>query len=231
MFRFRMPLRAGIGAALFGFTLACLSTLAIVKGNAQGFQWVYPFAGAQPQASIDFSNPPLTLAPQGGAVGATNAVENVPIGSVAYTSFGNATTYAASGDLYCTSIFVPYDMTVTNINVLNGGTVGTNSILAALYNAAGTLIGNSATAGATTSGANAFQALALTAAKSIQGPGVYYVCIQPNGTTDNVRTIAASTFVGRRASLITGGTFGTVPATITVPASFTANDGPIVYLN
>jgi hypothetical protein len=218
--------------SLIAFVLMALALLGerAIPAWAQSWQPVYPFIGVQPQNSVDFSNPPLTFLAQGGVPGSTNSVENVPIGSVAYGSFGNATTYAAATDLYVTSIYVPADMTVTNINVLAGGTVGTNSIIGVLFNAAGTAIGNSATAGTATSGGNTFQTLALTTAKAIQGPGVYYVGIIANGTTDNVRTIAASTFIGRRAGIVTGQTFGTI-ANVTPPTSFTANDGPIVYLN
>lgn len=217
-------------AAAAGFAIGAL-TASIVSPVAQGFLWVYPFQGAQPQATIDFSNPPISIAPQGGLQGAVNLVSNITIGSVAYGSLGNATTYAASTNVYVTSIFVPYDMTVTNVNVLNGGTVGTNSIIASLYNAAGTLIGNSATAGTATAGANAFQTLALTTPRAIQGPGVYYVGISSNGAVDNVRTIAASTFVGARSLLVAGQVFGTLTNLSALPTTLVANVAPIVYLN
>lgn len=198
--------------------------------NAQ-FLCVYPFQGVQPAQSNDCTNPPLTFRPQGYTGGTNGAVENIPLGSVAYGSLGNATTYGASTTLYVTSIYVPADMTVTNINVLAGGTVGTNAIIGTLYNSAGTLIGNSALAGTATSGANTFQTLALVTAKAIQGPGIYFVGIQANGTTDNVRTIAASTFVGRLGAAQTSQPAFGSPGNITPPTSFTANTAPIVYLN
>lgn len=206
--------------------LAFSSSLALAQ-----VPYVYPFQGVQPQQSIDFSNPPITFGPSGSKVGTNSAVENVPIGSVAYASFGNATTYGASTTLYVTSIYVPADMTVTNINVLAGGTVGTNSIIGTLYNNAGTLLKTSILTGTATSGANTIQVLALTAPIAIQGPGLYFVGIQANGTTDNVRTIAASTFIGRVGAAQTSQPAFGSPGNITPPTSLTANTAPICYLN
>lgn len=219
-----------IAAALVLAPIA-VAVFAPLPALSQGFPFVSPFAGVQPQNTVDFTNPPISISPQGALVGQASPVQSVPIGSVAYASFGTATTYAASTSMYCTSILVPFNMTVTNINVLAGGTVGTNAIIGSLHNTAGTRIGNSALAGTATAGANTLQVLALTAPLAIQGPSLYYVCIQANGTTDNVRTVAASTFVGVRGSVQTGSAFGTVLSPIVVPAAFNANTGPIVYLN
>lgn len=195
------------------------------------YPWVYPFAGVQPQQSIDFSNPPVTFGPAGAVGGSNFAIESIPIGSVAYASLGNATTYGASTTLYVTSIYVGADSTINNINVLAGGTVGTNSIIGTLYNSAGTLLRSSILTGTATASANTFQVLALLTPIAIQGPGVYYVGIQANGATDNVRTIAASTFVGRRGAAQTSQPAFGSPGNITPPTTFTANTAPIVFLN
>jgi hypothetical protein len=208
-----------------------IAPLSPFAAKAQGIPYVYPFAGVQPQNSVDFTNPPITFGPAGSKVGTNVAVESIPLGSVAYSSLGNATTYGASTTLYVTSIYVGSDMTVTNINVLAGGTVGTNSIIGTLYNNAGTLLRTSLLAGTATSGANTMQTLALLTPIAIQGPGVYYVGIQANGTTDNVRTIAASTFIGRVGAAQTGQPAFGSPGNITPPTTFTANTAPIVYLN
>jgi len=224
-----------ISAAIFALALAGACSLALLPSEtrialAQGFPFVSPFTSVQPQNTTDFSNPPISFQAQGVTNVSTGTAvpQTVPIGSVAYGSFGNATTYI-SGQVFLMNIFVPFDMTVTNINVLNGGTVGTNACIVVLYNSAGTVLRTSALAGATTAGANAFQTYALTSSIAVQGPGRYFVGIQCNGATDNVRTVAASTFAG----LVTqsnAGVFATIPA-ITPPTTFTANVGPIVYLN
>ena len=153
--------------------------------------------------------------------------QSVPIGSVAYGSFGNATT-DVNGTQYLIDVYVPLGFVATGIAVLNAGTVGTDKGLVALYDIAGNLIASSAVAGALTSGANAFQTRAFSPGPIWVPAGQYLLCYQTNGTTDNFRSVAASTFV----DCITGsatGTFGTLPA-VTVPTTFTANVGPIAYL-
>jgi hypothetical protein len=152
---------------------------------------------------------------------------SIDVGSVAYGSLGNATTYV-NGTIYWASVYLDTPMTVTSLQFLNAGTVGTNNIAGALYNSAGTLIANSALAGALTSGANAFQGLNLTAPIAIPA-GRYWIALQANGTTDNTRTVAASTFVNVLTASTTG-TFGTFTA-LTPPTTFTANVGPIACLS
>lgn len=213
--------------AAFAVLLALILSASNEPVAAQVAGCVPGFAGVQPANSTDCSNPPFSFTPQG-ASGISAAPQTVPVGSVAYGSFGNATTLV-NGQVYVASLFVPYDMTVTNVNVLNAGTVGTNACIGILYNTAGSVIRTSALAGATTTGANAFQAYALTSPVAIQGPGRYFVGLQCNGTTDNFRSVAASTFVGVLTQS-NSGTFGTAPG-ITPPTTFTANVGPIAYLN
>jgi Domain of unknown function (DUF4082) len=164
------------------------------------------------------------------ASGGTFAQPCIPgsIGAVAYTSVGNATTNVA-GKILWAACQVQRNMLVTNINILNGGTVGTDKGIAALYSSTGTLLANSALAGATTSGPNSFQAYALTAPLLITGPGRYFIAYQANGTTDNIRTFAASTFVDVLTASASGA-FGTLTA-LTVPTTFTANIGPYAFLN
>lgn len=219
--------RALIAAIVVAFML----TFGILpKANAQGLPYGFPFTGVQPATGIDFNTPPISYAPQGLTAASNQGLAaSIPgIGNVAYASLGNATTYIA-GQVFVASIYVPFDMTVTNINVLNGATVGTNTVIYALYNTAGTRIATTSLAGVTTAGANAFQAIPLTAPLAIQGPGRYFVSVQANGTTDNVRTVAASTFVGVLTQS-NAGAFGTLPALV-VPTTFTANVGPIAFLN
>lgn len=206
----------GMGAGFFNDSVR--------NALAQGFPFLSPFTGQQSESTTEFTNPKISFQQVGGVFSAST----VPIGSVAYGSFGNATTYV-SGTLYTASVYIPADMTVTNINFLNAGTVGTNAVIGALYNSAGVRIGTSALAGTATAGANAFQALALTAPVAIQGPGRYFIVIQANGATDNMRTVAASTFINVLTTAGTG-VFATLP-NITPPPSFAANIGPIAYLN
>jgi hypothetical protein len=150
-------------------------------------------------------------------------------GATAYTSTGTATT-EASAELYCTEADLSFNKLLTGIAVLNGGTVGTDKHLVALYDASGNLLANSAVAGATTSGANTYQTFAFTTQYFAIGPAQYFACVQSNGTTDNIRMLVTGTQDTYLTKGITGGTFGTVPATITVPTSFTTAVGPYQFL-
>lgn len=159
---------------------------------------------------------------------------NIPIGSVAYGSLGTNTADIA-GQLWVSSFQMPIDATITGIKCLAGGTATTDNVIGALYkkNLSGdttlaTLVGNSALAGVLLSGASTFQTYAFTTAYAAKA-GQYYMVVQGNGTAAGaIRTIAASTFVGVTAGLITG-TFGTLTSTITFPTTFTADKGPICY--
>ena len=113
--------------------------------------------------------------------------------------------------------------------MLNGATVGTDNLIAALYDTGGNLIANSAVAGVLSAGANAFQEIAFTAATPPLAPGRYFLAVQCNGTTATTRRMAAADG-GIAMASITAGTFGTVPSSFTVPTTFSAGASPIGYL-
>ena len=160
----------------------------------------------------------------GGLVANTLArLSTIPIGSVAYGSLGTSAVHVA-GTVYYTEIFIPANKTLTGVSVLNGATVGTDNLIVALYNNAGTLVANSALAGTLSAGANAFQDIPFTATYAAVGPGRYWVSVSCNGTTATTRRIAANTFLNRTGSAV--GVFGTLAA-ITPPTTFTADVGPI----
>lgn len=152
----------------------------------------------------------------------------ITFGSTAYASVGTAVSPVA-GTVYFADVFVGRDFTATGVGILNAGTIGTNLGIVAVYDSGGVLLANSALAGAVTVGANAFQQYAFTATVALQGPARYWVAYQANGATDNFRCIAASTFVDVLTKSQTGA-FGTIPATFTVPTTFTADVGPAAYL-
>lgn len=165
---------------------------------------------------------------QGGLIATGASIfSTVPIGSVAYNAFGNDTTPVA-GTLYIAEVDVPRNFTATGIAVLNGATVGTDKGLVGLFNSAGSPLASSSAAGATTAGANAFQARNFTSPVALTGPGRYFIAYQSNGTTDTLRTIAASTFVACLTRSLTG-TFGNIGG-MSPPTSFAPNVGPIAYL-
>lgn len=152
----------------------------------------------------------------------------VPVGSVAYGSFGTDTTLVA-GTLYVADVYVPQRFLATGIGVLNAGTVGTNKGISALYDYSGNLVASSAVAGATTSGADAFQARAFSPGPIFIPGGKYWIAYQANGTTDTITTVAASTFIDVLTKSQTG-TFATIPSSIALPTTFTADVGPVAYI-
>lgn len=153
----------------------------------------------------------------------------VPVGSVAYGSFGTSTTPVA-GTIYLTQLNLGASVTITNIGCLNGATAATDKLIYGLYNSSGVLLANTALAGVLAANADTFQEIALVTPYSAVR-GLYYIALQENGTTTRIRTIAASTFIDVYAGSQTGGTFGTLGAITTPPVTFTADKGPICYVN
>lgn len=151
-----------------------------------------------------------------------------PVGWAAYSSTGTNTTLVNGTTLYADLVILKPSVLLTGIGVLNGATVGTDKGLVSLYDSAGNLLANSALAGATTSGANAFQQYAFTATYTTLNPGRFWIGYQSNGTTDTLRTIAASTWADVLTTGATG-TFGTIAA-FTPPTTFTADKGPYAYV-
>ncbi|MDB5611330.1 MAG: hypothetical protein JWP25_8230 [Bradyrhizobium sp.] len=143
------------------------------------------------------------------------------------SSLGTNKTLVA-GTTYVADLFIPLaSVLLTGIGVLNGATVGTDKGIVSLYDATGVLLAQSAAAGATTSGANAFQQYAFTAAYTTIKPGRFFVAYQSNGTTDTIRTIATATWIDV-LSQSNAGVFATLPA-LTPPTTFTADVGPVAY--
>lgn len=150
-------------------------------------------------------------------------------GGTAYLSIDTNGETLSATSMYCTEIDLPANKLLTGLGVLNGTTVGTNNHLVVLYDASGKLLANSATAGVLAASASTYQNIAFTSTYFAVGPAQYFGCIQLNGTTATVRMIVAGTQDTYLTGAITGQTFGTIPATITAPASFTTIVGPYLY--
>lgn len=152
----------------------------------------------------------------------------IPLGSAALTGYETNGVAQTAGSMNLVEIYVPYAQTWTGAGFLNGTTVGTDKAIVALYGTDGTLIANSAVAGTTTAGASVIQNLAFTSAVNLL-PGRYFLGLQMNGNTDTIRHILAANGSNVSGST-TAGTFGTVPATMTVPSTFTTAVAPIMQL-
>src|SRR5437667_12069460 len=79
------------------------------------------------------------------------AYSNVPIGSVAYGSFGNDAAYGGPAKIELSDIIIPSPgFQSTGAAVLIGATTSTNTIILSLYDASGNQVANTATAGTIT---------------------------------------------------------------------------------
>jgi hypothetical protein len=141
----------------------------------------------------------------------------------------SGTAAAASTEIYCTELDIPFSMFVQGIAVLNGTTVGTNKHFAILYDNAGAVLGNTATAGTTTAGASTYQKMNLVTPYYLVGPSRYFACDGLNGTTDTIRHAVTATNDNILGGTKTGQTFGTAAA-ITVPTTFTTAKVPYFML-
>ncbi len=180
----------------------------------------------------------LTTLTTSGAITATGGIagSSAPTGvcnwqPIAATS-GTDTT-PASGTQFVTSIYMPANMTVTNVSYLIGSQGGTDKVYAVIYDSAGVVVANtdiSSAGTAVTVGTTAnIQTIPLTAPIALTGLRRYFVGISMNGNTARLRTVPAHTQVGLLAGQVSQ-THGTVAA-ITVPSTFTADKAPVVFLN
>lgn len=183
--------------------------------------------------------PPMSGAITAGTYGPA-VVTNIPIGNVALTGFETNGVAQTGFQINLTEIFVPHYNTWTGAGWLNGTTVGTNTVVAWLFNSAGYLIEYTAIAGTTTAGASVFQQVAFGNPVSLV-PGRYFVGIQTNGATDTIRHVLSAfgaqprcgtvTATASFAASLTALTAATAAApSITVPTSFTTAVAPIVQL-
>ena len=150
-------------------------------------------------------------------------------GGTAYTSLNTNGTTLVAGTLFCNEIQMPYSRLVSGLGVLNGTTVGTDNHLVALYDSTGNLIANSATAGVLAANASTYQQISFTAKYWLAGPAQYFGCVQSNGTTATVRMLVTGT-QDQYITTSKTGSFGTIPATITIPTTFTTAVGPYLTL-
>ncbi|MGE0400836.1 MAG: hypothetical protein AB7T06_29265 [Kofleriaceae bacterium] len=164
------------------------------------------------------------------AIGITTSLPgrifNLALGGTAIASIGTDAA-AVAGTVYVAEVFLPANKTLTGIGVLNGTNVGTDKINVALYDGDGVKVANSDLAGTLGAGADAFQQVPFTATYDAVGPARYFVGLQVEGTTHQNQRMSANTPVCFTAAV--AGSFGTMP-NITPPTSFTAGQGPIVYL-
>lgn len=138
-----------------------------------------------------------------------------------------ADTACDNGSIFYAELWVPTRTVVTGIGYLIGSVGGTDKVVGALYGSTGLLLANTATAGTTVGTAATVQEVDLTAVYTINGPGLFYLALQFNGSTAKFRSIVANGTRGTSQA----GTFGTM-ATLTTPvvAGTAADKSPTAYL-
>lgn len=146
------------------------------------------------------------------------------------TAVGASITVAGATSLYYGELNLDNFMLVTNINLLQGTTVGTDKARAHIYSSDGSHVAQCATAGVTTSGADTFLQLPLTSALTLP-PGRYFVGAALDGTTDEIQVVAAGAPYGI-TEIEAGHAFAEDAVDITsVATTFTASAAPIVFLD
>lgn len=160
-----------------------------------------------------------------------------PVGAVLYTGLEtNGTAFGAATTAYCQTVDLPYSKLVTGAGVIMGTTAGGSERKAiALYDTTGNLLANQPTG---SSGGFVPAATASVVAKAAfvtpyyaVGPARYFACVWSNGTSDTIRHTITGTFGDQSfTSAPTSQTFGTYPASITAPSSFTTAQGPYIVL-
>ncbi len=135
-------------------------------------------------------------------------------------------TACTNGTSYFVELNVPYNQTLTGLAYQVGSVGGTDKVIVALYNSAGTVVASSAVAGATVGTAAQIQSVAFETPYAAVS-GRYFASVTFNGATAKFRTypIPGSKFIaGSEAE-----TFGTV-TNITPGTTFTADKGPLCYV-
>lgn len=151
----------------------------------------------------------------------------ISLGTAALTAAGASSVHVA-GTMNITEIYIPYWNLWKGIAVLNGTVVGTDNMLIALYGSSGTLMANSAVAGTLSANASTFQNRDFLVPQLL-APGRYFLGVQSNGTTATSNKLVSANGVNVLTTSSTG-VFGTVPATITVPTTFTTAVGCVCQL-
>ncbi len=144
--------------------------------------------------------------------------------------FGNNTT-SVLDSLYCTEIDMSYSKLVTGLGI-HVGTTGNSSDLwvLGLYDSAGNLIANSATAGTAPGSAYAWSNFAFTSKYYVVGPGQYYGCMIPisatTATVDTLKTAYGANYLTYTAT----SSNAYLPTSFTVPTGFNNAAGPFLYV-
>lgn len=145
------------------------------------------------------------------------------------TSVGVSSSVAANTTEGLAEVFVPQTFYATGASVILGTTPDTATTrIYTLRTLDGKLLANTDTAGTAAGGTGSvLQQIAFTARKLISGPAYYLIGYSASGSDANGINLLTTAAPGQGvAGEITGLTYGTVPASVTGPTTFTSAKGP-----
>lgn len=163
------------------------------------------------------------LGAAGGFTASPRGIHTNERGAFATTDGTNVTT--SSTTTYIAEIFIPNNMTVTGVAIFNG-TTPAGSYTIGLANSSGAPIAAALSASTAASGATAYQLVPFQTPYAAVGPATYYIQVQCNSASGNIRTHVLGT-IGTTTQ--TAQTYGTMTS-FTPPTTFTTNVGPIAGL-
>jgi hypothetical protein len=171
--------------------------------------------------------------PTGGVAGATATGATAAAVPTSYFSgqvgivsaTGQHNTTATNTTFYLCEIFIPVNCTITGLSLLNGTAAAAGNIQLALYSGDGSILAAN-TASTAMSGTSVYQQVAFTPGTyAAVGPAKYYVMATFSSSSASFETHTLGNFT---TGTLTSQTYGTLPASITPPTSFTTNVGPVI---
>lgn len=169
--------------------------------------------------------PSISESPQ--AVISTVSAEGVGPSITPFSSTYSAAVWPSANLAFFVPIRLGASFTSTKIFWLNGATVGTNNVDVGVYDSQGNQLAH--TGNTLTSGASAVQSVTLAVTLL---PGLYYLAMVMDGTTDTVqrKSISTTTAVPRAVGILTQTTASPLPSTATMVGSTTASFIPYIGL-
>ncbi len=165
------------------------------------------------------------IAAAGGFSSFPRTVHTGGVGGTLATNAFSAQTPVAT-EVYTCEIFIPANMTITGVGLLNSGTISGN-VKVGLCDSAGNVLATSASTAQ--SGTNVFQRIPFTGTYAAKGPASYYVVVFFDNNTTRPWAHTVGNF---GAGVLTGQVYATgfVSNASLAPSTFTTALGPVATL-
>lgn len=166
----------------------------------------------------------------GMSFGTQTVYQNVPHGANPLNSTGVETSFAVSGTIQYTWLWVPSDKTISIVGYLMGSTAA-GLVSAGIWDQNGSLITASVSSGVSPPGGsvNFWHEITLSTSAFLAGPGLYFVGVQ-GSSNSRIRVMASSSYVLRAGSTAAAPAPFAMPASIPVAPAFPSNNGCFTYI-